>query len=363
MLNNTIDTRQLFILLVLSRIFHLLTYVPRSGTSVNGSAMLLSFIVSTGFILIAFLPMWVMISRRGDSQIIDYAQEISPALARITAFIFGIFCLFVAVETVSNFIYFLTSTVYVSWPVFWLAILFTVVCAYGAAMGLEAMARVGFYLFIVTIAAGIFIAVALIPRYNSLWLISPLEEGVSPVMKGAVGSFSTTFELIPFYLLASKTKGSKPKTFLLWAVVMLLIYELIGIMLLTSLGDYSKTQIFPFYAAASVAEISIFQRLDALHIAVWIFIGALKVALFLYLASFCFHRVSGRPKSKLALPLCGAAVIIVSSVLLTKVTLFHNLSAMLRTGIPMVTVGFILPLILMVIGVFKKGEKRHEKNR
>ena len=65
-----------------------------------------------------------------------------------------------------------------------------------------------------------------------------------------------------------------------------------------ALGDYAKSQRFPFYTVTKIAEVSIFQRLDSLHVALWVFMALVRLSLFLEVAGKSLARMLPQKASK-----------------------------------------------------------------
>ena len=64
-----------------------------------------------------------------------------------------------------------------------------------------------------------------------------------------------------------------------------------------ALGDYAKSQRFPFYTVTKIAEVSIFQRLDSLHVALWVFMALVRLSLFLEVAGKSLARMLPQQKA------------------------------------------------------------------
>ena len=105
-----------------------------------------------------------------------------------------------------------------------------------------------------------------------------------------------------FYWNASPlTKGNIRKGFFAWVfsthiTLIILILVIVGV-----LGDFVKTQIFPIYAAASVAEMGIIKRVDALFFAVWTTCLFVKISLGLHLFSLCVKKILGEKAARISI--------------------------------------------------------------
>ena len=68
-----------------------------------------------------------------------------------------------------------------------------------------------------------------------------------------------------FIILLPISKIKSGRVFFFWNTIIHLIFNIIILINIGALGNYLETQIFPFYAAARVAQIGVFRRLDTIH--------------------------------------------------------------------------------------------------
>ena len=131
---------------------------------------------------------------------------------------------------------------------------------------------------------------------------------------------------------------------------MLSVVTLAAIFLFTAaaLGDYAKSQRFPFYTVTKIAEVSIFQRLDSLHVALWVFITLVRLALFLEVSGKSLARMMPKKASKYAVAVCAALAAVLSGILTEKPDVLEALGNFFAGGVPVLLLTVLLPLLLLL---------------
>ena len=207
--------------------------------------------------------------------------------------------------------------------------------------------------------SGIFIALALIPRYDLSNWVSPLFDGLEPVWKAAWGSMTRSTELAAVLLLVPMVKGNLKTGVLWWQVLTLVAFELIGLGTLLALGEYAGTRLFPAYTLSTIAEFSIFQRMDALHMAVWVFLAVLKTALYLYLSALCLRRILPQRQKKFGLPFCTVVILVGGVWLARQSGLLVSIASPFGGALPLVILVALCPLALWIWDGHKRGKEAH----
>ena len=157
-------------------------------------------------------------------------------------------------------------------------------------------------------------------------------------------------------------KGRVKKGILAWNtsvhfVIFLMLFIIIG-----SLGDYLKTQVFPIYAATSIAEIGMFKRLDALFLGIWTTGLFAKMALFLYLISLCIQRIWGRKAGRWSIAV-GGVVVVIGSVVLSESRALSQIIYDWRVLLPItLLVSLVIPIILLIIDSITRRTGREESH-
>lgn len=115
-----------------------------------------------------------------------------------------------------------------------------------------------------------------------------------------------------------------------------------------ALGDYAKSQRFPFYTVTKIAEVSIFQRLDSLHVALWVFMALVRLSLFLEVAGKSLARMLPQKASKYTVGACAALAAVLSGILTEKPDVLEKLGDLFAGGLPALLLTVLLPLLLLL---------------
>ncbi len=285
---NQISTAQVIFLLFLSRLFTSLTYYPDISRPVSGTATLYSYGIGALVELLLFLPILVMAKRFPLRSI---GMNLRAALGRfggLAVWLYYLYLVLLAAHTLAHFQFFMTNAVFPNGSVWIIILPMLAVSMYAAHIGIEGIARSGFLIFIGFLIAFCFII------FSSL---SDVEWGnIYPIQGDAikeltVGSYGITVRttepvLLAFLLPYLNDKPTKAAFgFVLLSTVILFVS---GFFILTVLGSFSYSQTFPFYALATLSEVSTFQRMDALYMGIWVLVGFVKLSVLLIVAKDLF---------------------------------------------------------------------------
>lgn len=351
---HNISGTQLVLLLCISRIFVLFTYVPKGNASVNGSAALLVNLL-TGIASLLLICPFLYLCKISGPDIITSALRVNCIFGKLAAALFCLYSLFIAAYTISHFEFFMTSTVYPKARPWLFVIFLTITAAYAAALGLEAFSRMSMFVFSLTAAVTISIFLSLLPEMNLFYVSNPLLTGAQPVLAGTVRAAASNAEIILFMLLLPRTGGKKAGTrFITWVVITAVFYELLTFTVLTALGDYSKTRMFPIHTAATIVQLPIIGRLDILHIGVWIFTAFLRAALYLYCAYTCLRRIFPKLSIKTGTIICALAAGATALLTSSNMRFWQTAGQLTNIGIIFGVMVIVLPILTILFLKLKK---------
>lgn len=297
-----ISAAQLVMLLFVGRMFSLMTYVSKTQTVESGSLSLLTIPLASIAAAAAALPL-LLIYRNCGADPLTCAYRAGRPFGAAFSVLLLLYCLYTAAYTASHFEYFMTSTLYQNAAPWLFIFVLLLAAAYAASMGLEAFSRLSVLAFVLTLGVLILLAAVLFPQIKLAYVENPLRNPAGDIGKTVWYTFAGNSELILFLLFAgrSRTKNGKGKPFAVWLILFTLAAELIAFLLLTALGDFAKTRLFPMHTAAVVAQFALFGRLDLFHIITWVVVAFLRATSYIYAAAVCLRRLF--PK----LPFAGAA--------------------------------------------------------
>lgn len=169
------------------------------------------------------------------------------------------------------------------------AVIFIVSAAfaiYSAYMGVEAQARAGVLLLAAAGIITVIIVIADIP-YMEFPKMHPMQSDFGDLFRDTLsrvlhgGDYLIFAALLPFVRTDGGSAGKTALFFSLFSTLGALFLCSFGMMTLREL--YSHT-VYPFAAAATLSDISLFKRLDGIGCAVWSVCAALRAGVMLFSA-------------------------------------------------------------------------------
>ena len=178
-------------------------------------------------------------------------------------------------------------------------------------------------------------------------------NGVTPVVKTAVDSVGQTVEYGIIALMLPRVNGNYRKGYYIWLFSQVLLMAVMFFFACTVMGNYASTQLFPFHTMASLAEFSMFKRLDAIFTGVWIMCAFVKAGLLIYLQSEILTTYFGKFKTSQYLIAIGLVTIIANLFISQQVERFmvidNSIIKVIFTGVAVA----IIPLLMLF---FKRKE-------
>ena len=277
-----ISYSQLFCMLLVSRLSSEIVY-PRtaSGTPLEAVfALVISeivrFLLALPLIIYSFNGSNIHRSVYNKNKVLGWLGAVFAALLLIAA----------ALRTMFNLSQFAVKSLLpggILWIIFALAAIFAV---YSAFMGTEALARAGAVFLIAAAVVTLTVMLADIPFINIRSFDSFRDMGdsssllsdiIERVMRG--GDYLIFAAMLPY--VSRNRKSELGRTAILFAIFSTIAALLIcAFNCLVLRGLYGQTE-YPFLAAASLSDISLFKRLDGFAAAVWSLCAAFRCGVLL----------------------------------------------------------------------------------
>lgn len=296
---------QLVLLLFLARLFRLMARPGYAALGAGEASMLLALPLGALLAGAALIPA-VLYSRHAGISVLESG---SPLMQKSAAVLFGIASLLLAARTFSQFAFFMTSTLYQNAQPTVFLLCAALVCAYAAALGLEPLARIGTWVFLLCVIVTVCLTVGLVPRIRLDNLANPFMGGAGALW-GAVWKEAISYwEALLFLLLLPRIKDAAVKAWNVcwfWILLAAAGTGLLQLLVAVSLGEYANTKPFPLLAAAAASHFSISGRLDLLYLFLWVFIAFLRASLWIYAAGVCLGRLAAAWHIGPRAAICGA---------------------------------------------------------
>jgi len=358
-----ISYKQLILLIVISRVTLTLTYLPALSAPPENQDIWLSELLGFPITLFLSLPVYLLWKRFPDQTIIQYSQTVAGKAGKLIGILYVWFFIHFTAITVTQFGTFLSTAVMPETPILFFAVSLVLLCAYAARNGIEVISRVS-ELCVLIILVGIITIVLLLTKDMDLKALTPiLEKGTLPVLHGGFTAAARTVEMLGLaMLLPYLNDRKKVKTiFLAGFALIALRFVIITIPVIAVFGfEEAKTRSFPFFSAIRLINVGDFlERLEAVHMAIWVMGIFIKVSFYYYLAALGLGQLFNLKDYKpLVFPI--GTVIIPLSILITPsvVELREFTSYKIFTWYALFFTLFIPSLLLLIAVIREKGEKQ-----
>ncbi len=252
---------------------------------------------------------------------------------------------------------------------YYINILFIVVMAIALLYGLEVIARVREILFLFTFPLFIIVILFIIPKYKIDNLFPVLENGVVPAVKGIFPILTSTVfpSLFLLMIFPANIKNIKAAKKSIYKGYLLGMFELLGIIMMCLLvmgGELTANLRYPLFTVTKEIDVgTIFSRLEALIVIVWLAVGFYAALVSFYAGAFGLSQVLKlKDYKKIVLPLL-LIVAVYSGFIYKNVPYQINYDQLVRTPVS-IAFGFVLPLVLLVIALIrKKLEGKNKPNK
>jgi len=308
----TISVAQLFVMLFISRTIVNITYSLYIAETSEMWDNLVSAVISFFLTLLMVVPVYLLYKRSPSHSILDQGYRAWGKLGAVIAVIYALYFIWVLCYTLSLFDLFVTDLMN---PKISAAVLsFGVIAAsvYGAYKGIEALGRTSGLVLIAILAAFVFLVCALTAQADPLNYKPFFYDGAGGTVNGVLLMLARNSCIPALAILLPFAKGNVKKGIGWWCAGIYGTTVLVILLVVGVLGDYLATQPFPVYTATSVAQIGIFQRMDAVFLGVWTAGIFIKCALFIYLVSLCVKKMWGEKASRVSILVTGAVVLLMT---------------------------------------------------
>jgi len=355
-----VSIEQIFVVMLLSRLFITLTDIPPIIGSMEVTDYLFRVLFFILLVFISAIPVYLTVKNDTNANILDRCVCISPIFGKVVAFIYGITFIYVIIATMARFDMFATSIIFPKTNFTGFLVIIILACMFAAILGIESISRSSTFIFVVFLVSFLAVVFSVYKKVDFLNFSPIFYNGAGSTIKAAFISMPRTFELAAVLMLMSKIKGNIKKGMTFWIIGMGLFQTVIIFLMVGVMGDYMKTQLIPAYTLSVVAEYGFLQRMDVLLTSTWILCVYIKVSVMIYLFKDCMKTLISDKYDNL--------YIIVSSIIVSVITLFLNPKAysinyLLNPIIPLVLYSLTVIAIPCIVLISEKVKdvKNYEK--
>lgn len=358
-----VTSKQLVQLIFISRIVVTLTYFPILVAPPKNQDVWLAELISFPMMLILSIPLYLLWERFPHRSIIQYSEIITGKLGKFIGVLYVWFFLHMAAINLSQFNAFLSGVVMPETPILFFSISLTLLCAYAARTGIEVLSRLTEIIVPLIIIAVVIIAALLVKDMDLKAFLPVMEEGFFPVLYGGLAVSCYTTEIIGIAMILPYLNDHRKarSVFIIGFALIVLFFLVITISLLATMGiEVAKNHTFPFFTAVRLVSIGNFlERVEAIHMGLWILGVFVKISFYYYLATLGLGQLgSFKDYKPLVLPM--GALIVPLSILISPslVELREFTSYKIFTWYALFFI-MLIPLVLLVLAMIrKKGENK-----
>lgn len=357
-----ISAFQFYSLLYLSRVLTTVTYIPSYTKGITETDLIISTAFRFVFGVILMLPVYFLYRRNASENILDAARRRSPVLAKLLAVAYAFAFLYFTVSTIARLDVFAGTIIFPETNVNYLLLFVVITGCYGAYLGLQPLGRSAVLFLIMVVPALVFVASSLTKKVDILNFSPLFYNGAAPVMKTALNALGRTVEYITVVIALPRVTGNVKKGYFLWLIAQNFTAASLFFLTAGVMGGFTDTQLFPMHTLASIAQFSLFERLDSIFTGVWILCAFLKIAFLIYLMISVLKKEFGNKNPVYFLLPTGVFLTAANLYTAKSVDRFMTLDNSLVKLIITLTSSFALPLIILLL-TKKKEKKKCEKQQ
>lgn len=362
MKNIKVTHKQLVQLLVTSRVMVAITFLPIINAPPKNQDVWIVELISIPIMILLSIPVYVLWRKFPDYSIIQYSKILMGKLGVLVQLLICWFFIHTTSLTLAQFGEFLSVAVMQETPRLFFIITMLLASCYSVYKGFEVMGRTSELVFPIIVISIITITIFLLKEINLDALKPILEKGIVPIFYGVIPLMSRNVEILALAMvLPSLNDGKKAEhVFIYYFLLSILIFLLVTVPVVTIWGvENAKILIFPYYSLIKVVDVGGFvQRIDAIHMGIWVLGFYLRISLYFYLSVLSISEIFSFANYKpLIFPV--ASIIVPLSVIIapSMIELREFLNYKILTPYSLFYIVLIPFLLLLIAMIRKKGEK------
>lgn len=275
-----ISTGQFFVVIMLSRIMHVMLY--KANTFTSGMPLMVGLLISTAIEALLAVPVFIFLVKKDDIIESAFANKklclaLKAALAVYFTFVSGI-----TLYLFADFMH--TEFIHIATPV-WIVGALALAGAYCARLGIEGIARAGAAVFWVFVALLVLMAVVNEGRYEPLNLVPVRQSDYKMMWDYVIKDISSCRWLPLTVALAGYLKQGAQKAAVGYLVTKLAIIEGVLLLITMILWTFVEVPGYPILALGVYAKTDLIRQFNAINMFVWVLNCVLVNGVYLNVAS------------------------------------------------------------------------------
>ena len=336
-------------MLTVSQVFSTIAFSIKSLNGLNPLSGMVAFLLGTAFNFVVIIPFFIACKKYGWDSLLNLSYKKLGKVSYIVAILFLVLLLCVCTSTVVVFEDFLSSTVLKESSAFVIIILLIASSVYGAFLGIEALGRFANIVFVLLSVSVLVILFSILKDVELINFGGISISNTDKILKTAIEGVFANTGLLTAVLLTPIVNKKHSKSFTIWNAASLILVELIAFSVSGALGDYAVNKQYPYYNTATVAEFSIFKRLDIIYMCVWALAAFIKTTYYLILSKSVLDTFLHKSARKHSLFFCTVIISVFSLISSLRSELYNYMQNFISSGIVTLIV-VILPLLLLIFG-------------
>lgn len=293
-----ISSYQLVFVLLISKCFSLMTYVPLFSEGHGIDLRFKAVIISTIIQSLLVIPIIILNKKHPDKTVTEIISEKSDFWGYFAEILYLLFFITLCSCQSARYIDFLDSGFNISNRLIPLAALL-IVCGYCAYCGIEGLARSSVIIFIP------FLAMLLLITFqsgNSFHLRNFYCES-NGLMQAVSDELIRSGEIVGAAYLMKNVKNGLQKGLYLLLAAKLAVTAFVTALITGVLGDYANLCDYPLLTVGSFTNSELFRHNDALYLILWTISAVISISLFICISDSIFGEMTHRKKLYISLPL------------------------------------------------------------
>lgn len=339
---------QLLFMLLICRLFTIMTFVPLAGEDCGISVQLAAAVISSLIQATAAIPLVMLNNKYPLCSVSGAAYRQSKAYGITLSAIYMVYFLLCAVNSLINFMRFVTSRFLPSNNSGAVMLVLALVCMYCACCKIEGLARA-------CTPAAVFFVIML----AAMWISSSVNFNAenfytlrvnAPLLYRAVKEdMLRNGEITAAAFLIRSVSGSLRNGLYGYISIKLAAGVIITVLITGVIGDYVLHTDYPFLAAGSFTGADYIQRNDALYLIMWTLAAVITISVYIMISGSLAAEIF--PAIKNSGSIFSAAAVYISALILNSYKPeLDSLTGILCGGYAIVFLTGIIPLTVILTG-------------
>lgn len=313
-------------------------------------------------VYVVSIPVLLYSKKFAGTGIIEAAGRINPFYGKTVAFLYIFMYLYIAIRAVSRFELYSNSVMFPEIDMTFLIAILIIACAYNSLTGLRTLGRTSGILAVLFAVVSIVILSAAAKEMNFINLTPFFLDGAGTFVKDSFASASYTFDLCLIPLLSSRINGARNKHFYIWSALIFLFIFLEGAIVVSTLGNFANTQMFPSFSISSIGNIGVFKRLDALETANWTFGIVLRLSFIIFTCTDTFLAIFPKTNKRILTAFFAVIIFAFSTFVTQKINRFVILTEQYNLIIIYIIMVAFIPSAVLIGNKKLERRKKSEKS-